>query len=401
MTTDYDLVQNVNGKLNLLLNIDTAPPVGPGPFSQWRTAGSWKPTNDTAYKNFVVAAVQHYSFVNYWQVSNEPNFPVTGSFTDFAYLQQLTYGAIKSANSTATVLLGGVAGNMTDTSQSGLVDKSYEPILNALNGNYVDVFDFHYYGDAKCGTTKTSDGSTLLGYRSVKQVYDYFRGQLSTNNFSATLPIWITEMGTFSGTVNVKPGLTTETITQTETEQARDMIKRFVYPISVGVKKIFWAFGIYEGFGAWDNDFFDHTGIIYGGQDGTHAKGVKKLAYYTFKLLNTKLAGSAWNNVPEVADPTNKIYYYTFMQKNGKPIYVAWWDYCDITQSSSASSSKNLVINGLSGVNPVKITEGVPNVDAGSKVTDFQTAFSVSSQPVSAGSVTIPLGQNPVFIELQ
>ena len=308
---DYDKLSLVKKSgLSMLQNIDVQ---SPAVERSHLKSGSWLPADETAYKAFVREAVKRYSFISYWQIGNEPNLK-TGPF-DYAKFQQITYEAIKEANPGAKVLIAGLAGNMDTAS---INDKSYESVLKELKGKYIDIFDIHFYGDAKGGTLAKNEGDgrqpRFLGYRDFKTVYSYYRGLLDKNGFSR-VPIWITEMGTFSGTVGLAP----HSLTQTEAEQARDLLKRYVYPLSLGVKKIFWAFGIGEGFGEWDNDFFDHTGFVYTGKDGLHKFDEKKLGYYVYKLMTEKLEGSDWSTIKTVKEgEVNHIYVYKFIKDGRK-----------------------------------------------------------------------------------
>ncbi len=351
--------------LSLMHNIQPEPI--PENYSQ---PGSWLPIDETAYRNFVKEAVRRYSFINYWQVGNEPNFGGARNLSDFAELQRITYEAIKEANPQAQVLIGGVAGNMDIKSMN---DTYFESILLELQGKSLDIFDIHFYGDAKGGELG------LLGYQDFKTVYDYFRNLLDNNGFSH-VPIWVTEMGTFSGTLS-------DGLQQTESEQAIDLLKRWVYPLSLGVKKIFWGFGLMEGFGPWDDDFFDHTGLIYGGQDGVHQLGEKKLGYYTFWLMTDKLEGSDWNNI-QVIQESDNIYIYEFT-KQGKPIWVAWND---------NPSSEQIIISGI-GSAQAKVTEAIPEYESGKEVTDYSTAFKSEAKSVENDELILTLEDIPMFIE--
>ena len=135
---------------------------------------------------------------------------------------------------------------------------------------------------------------------------------------------WITEMGSYSGNPSGAKDIFSY---QTESQQAGDYLKRFVFSISLGIKKIFPAFGLAEGF-KHNDGYFDHTGLIYD-EEGSNdlGKGVKKLGYYTYKLMTEKLEGSDWDNIETIIDGTNNIYVYKFYRRDlGKPIYVAWKD---------------------------------------------------------------------------
>ncbi len=383
---DYDLLlQARDAGLNMMQNIAVQPPGQTGGHTQ---PGSWLPVNEAAYRNFVKEAVRRYPFIRYWQVENEPNISFVRSRTGYADLQRITYEAIKEADQQAQVIMGGVAGN---TGMIDMNDTYFEPILPALGGKYLDVFDVHFYGDAKGGTLLADAQKRLLGYRDFKTVHAYFRNLLDKNGYSK-VPIWVTEMGTFSGTAKLGP----MTLTQTEADQARDLLKRWVYPLSLGTGKIFWAFGLTEGFSQWDDDFFDHTGLIYTARDGMHQNGEKKLGYYTHKKMTEMLEGSGWNNIQTVQESGN-VYVYKFT-RNGIPIYVAWWDYFN-DPAYAQGMTRPATIAGLPGARAT-VTEAVPKFSSGREVTDYNTAFQQEVLTVANGTVTLNLGANPVFVEI-
>jgi hypothetical protein len=272
-------------------------------------------------------------------------------------------------------------------------DTYFESILKALAGKHMDVFDVHFYGDAKGGTLVSGDEQQrLLGYRDFSTVHGYFRKLLDSSGFSR-VPIWVTEMGTFSGAVKLGPS----TLTQTEADQARDLLKRWVYPLFLGVQKVFWAFGLAEGFGKWDDDFFDHTGLIYAGQDRAHRPGDKKLAYYTHKLMAEKLEGSSWSEIEAVReDVASKTYVYKF-RRSGKLTHVAWWDYFN-DATYAPGKTRQVPIAGLRN-DTVLVTEAVPRFSTGAEVTDYGTAFRKDTRNLTNGTTVLALGENPVFCE--
>ena len=170
------------------------------------------------YTAFVTATVERYdgdgvddmpNLVNpikYWQVGNEP----PRGRSDFAGLQRITYQAIKRACPDCTALIGGASGGPHD--YIAYFDTRYASILIGLDGQYVDVFDFHWYGEAT-GDYRMKDAVT------GGDVYQYIRTTLTGNGFSPDLPIWITEMGSYSGD---PAGLDSP---QTERQQALDYFK--------------------------------------------------------------------------------------------------------------------------------------------------------------------------------
>ena len=305
---DYDRQwRAVPSNMRILGNISPQPTNAQG----YCLPNSYVPKDELMYAAFVKATVERYDGdgiddmpgltnpIKYWQVGNEPNSATTG----FAELQRITYTAIKEACPDCTVLIGGVPGMPPADAFIDGFDKDYKPILDALAGKYVDVMDFHWYGEA------TGD------YRGAKQVYDHIRSVLQTDGFPAGLPIWITEMGAYSGDpAPVIAGI--DFPAQTERQQALDYFKRFVYPLSFGVKKVFPAFGLMEGF-KFDGSYFDHTGLIYDGMDsGDAGLGVKKLGYYMYKKMTEVLEGSDWGSIETVRE-SGDVYIYKFV-KNGK-----------------------------------------------------------------------------------
>ncbi|HDP70599.1 MAG TPA: hypothetical protein ENN38_07340 [Actinobacteria bacterium] len=253
-----------------------------------------------------------------------------------------------------------------------------------LNGKYFDIFDFHWYGNA------TGD------YLKVRDIYEYIKQKIDERDLSPTEGYWITEMGgTYSGDpLPLKFENGYDPPFQTEKQQAIDLVKRYVYSLSIGVEKVFMAFGLKEGF-KYDEGYFDFTGFIYDGKyEYDKGKGVKKLSYYTYKLMTEKLEDSDWDNIETVIDGTDNVYAYKFTNQ-GKPVWVVWWDYFD-----DSGSSKTITLN-VGNINSAKITEAVPNADSGAEIdeNDYPNFFKTETKIVSGGNVTITLGGSLVFIE--
>jgi hypothetical protein len=359
---------------------------------------SWLPIDEVQYTAFVTAMVERYDGdgvddapglvnpIKYWQVGNEPN---DRTRSDFAGLQQMTYQAIKQACPDCTVLIGGVAG--FPKNYVGGFDAIYAPILAELGGQYVDVFDFHWYGTAN-GEYRLQDTVT------DKDALDHIRATLTVNGFPSDLPLWITEMGAYSG--DPSDTLFGTFPLQTERQQASDYFKRFIYPLSRGVEKIFPAFGLMEGF-KHDDGYFDHTGLIYDGQDfGDLGLGVKKLGYYTYKKMTEALNGSDWLTLTTLHDGTDSDHLYLFrLEKDDQPIHIVWWDYFD-ESGYTPGDTKMVTLTGLVGTKVI-VTGAVPNADIGQDVTDYATAFTVTTYPISDGSVSILLGEDPVLVEVE
>lgn len=374
--------RNVPKGMNILANIAPQGPIDEG----YALPGSYLPVDAAKYIAFVKATVERYDGdgindmpglqnpIKYWQVGNEPS---VHRARDFAELQRITYTAIKEACPDCTVLIAGVAGMPPTAKYLADFNLHYKPILDALGGKYVDVMDFHWYGNA------TGD------YRGASDAYRHIRSVLDADGFSP-IPMWITEMGSYSG-----DPASAEWPLQTERQQALDYLKRFVHPLSFGVKKVFPAFGLMEGF-KYDSGYFDFTGLIYDGWGGGDlGLGVKKLSYHTYKKLTEVLEGSDWNNIQTIQE-AGDVYVYKFT-RNGTPVYVAWWDYFN-DPTYTPGKTMPVALSGVPG-SAALLTEAVPSVSSGAEVTDYHTAFRQQSLPVSNGTVAFALGDSPVFVE--
>ncbi|GBE39373.1 hypothetical protein BMS3Bbin08_01995 [bacterium BMS3Bbin08] len=384
---EYDILYgNVPEGINILANIATEPG---REDCGYEITDSYLPVDEDKYTAFVKATVERYDGdgigeedfnggvfpnpIKYWQVDNEPDALTK---TGYAELQRITYMAIKEACPDCQVLIGGATGFPQNFANNFAVYA--QQILSDLNGQYVDIFDFHWYGSA--------DGD----YRKSKAAYDLVRSQLNEYNFW-NIPVWITEMGSYSGDPVDMPGILQPY--QSERQQAGDYLKRFVYPLSFGVKKIFPAFGLMEGFKQ-NNGYFDHTGLIYDGAFSDDlGLGIKKLGYYSYKLMTEKLEGSDWDNI-QVIQELGNVYIYKFL-KGGESVYVAWWDYFDDT-----GVSKTITFN-VDFTGDALITTAVPNADSGADLNenDYPDFFKTETKTVSGVQVTITLDENPVFVE--
>ncbi|MBI5378646.1 MAG: hypothetical protein HZA23_00625, partial [Nitrospirae bacterium] len=137
--------------INILANIEVEPRLH---LSGYSLAGSYLPVDTAAYQAFVRAVVERYDGdgvddmpgltapIRYWQVSNE----ISNQLSGFSELQRITYTAIKDACPDCYVLIGGVGG--MPANYPGNFNGVYLPILQALAGRYMDIFDFHWYGNA-------------------------------------------------------------------------------------------------------------------------------------------------------------------------------------------------------------------------------------------------------------
>jgi len=378
--------------IHILANIAPENPHHPEGYT---LPGSFLPVDEKKYAAFVRATVERYDGdgiddmpglvnpIRYWQVGNEPDLQQQSGF---AQLQQITYQAIKQACAECTVLIGGATGFPED--YAAHFDERYAPILAELAGQYVDAFDFHWYGTAS-GDYRLHDATTR------EDVLDHIRAALAANGFSPDLPIWITEMGSYSG-----DPAELQFPFQSERQQAGDYFKRYLYALSRGVKKVFAAFGLMEGF-KHNDGYFDHTGLIYNGEGSDDpGLGVRKLGYYTYKLMTEKLEGSEWDSIATLSDGADHVYAYTFVKKQtGAPVCVAWWDWFDDPDYTEGDTMTFDL--PLAEADSVRIIQAVPEAESGADLdeNDYPQFFRTATRPVVEGTATIPLGKNPVFVE--
>ena len=198
-TLDFSMFDQIYGSvpddIHILANISPQGRYDSG----YCIPGTWIPTDTLKYIRFVEATVERYDGdgiddmpgltnpIKYWQVGNEPNDTLV---SDFATLQRITYQAIKNADSSSIVLIGGVSGFPDNYILR--FETIYAPILTELAGNYIDIFDFHWYGTAT-GEYRMKD--TPGG----EDVLEHIRSTLTTSGFPGDLPLWITEMGSYTG----------------------------------------------------------------------------------------------------------------------------------------------------------------------------------------------------------
>lgn len=360
--------------------------------------GSWLPVDEGAYQTFVETAVARYPSVRVWQVGNEPNLlPENSERTDYARMHRLTYEAIKRANPRAIVLLAGPSGGM---SAPGLKVPHFESVLTELNGCCVDVFDFHFYGDAKGGRLRSGDGNRMLGYAEFAEAAAYYRQQLDTRGFRHT-HLWSTENGTPSGTWLEPPQ---QRLTVTEAEQARDLPKRWMVGLAAGVEKIFWAWGMVEGFHM-DDTFFDHTGLIYGdgvpspGNPGPNANsGERKLSYWAYWQMTRQLEGCQWTQVARLQTSIPNTRAYRCPRVGGGEIVVAWWD-TFLEPGYLSGQTIQLTLPWAASTAVARMA--VPPVPSGADVTNPAVAFPVTPVAVSGGMATLTLGAEPVYVRAE
>jgi len=299
---------------------------GPGPkqspsedISRHLEGTTYRPKDQDRYGRWVMAVVERYDGdgigdmpglsipCKFWQVDNEPPRGRKG----YPDLVQITCEAIKKADPDAKVVMGGLmipAGQFLAAYEDEIL-----PMVSEIQGKHVDIMDFHWFGEA-------GDWRFFPGYM------ERVRKDLKARGFS-TPAIWLTEMGTYSGQPSSRRGPSRKY--QSEKDQAVEMVQRYVIAFSEGVEKVFWAWGLREGFGnPQDNDFFDNTGLIYDGiGPDDPGKGVRKVGFWSYQQMTCIL--QYWNGETPVkleTAPGITAFRFPVQDGQGKGIIVAWKD---------------------------------------------------------------------------
>jgi len=325
--------------------------------------------------------------IKYWQIGNEPalrplagikDFDKSPDWKGYSHLVEITCKAIKDVDPQAKVALAGLAsGGLSPDDQRGQREREefYVPILQNLHGKYIDIFDIHCYAPPN-------------EWKGIKNIYAFIRQKLDENGYQHT-EIWITETA-----VPSKPF--------GEILQAINLIKSYVYPLSFGVKKVFW-WNMIEGEPPIEGDqSSNHFGLVYDGiGQGDPGYGIKKLSYYTYKKMIEVLEGSDWNNIKAIKEEQNDAYglfLYKFT-RNGKPVYVGWFDCFDEQKCSVIRIDLRAELSFDRDVKTIKITEAVPKYKSGKEVADYSTAFNSEIKSADGGKITIALKKVPVIAE--
>lgn len=324
--------------------------------------------------------------IKYWQIENEPAIYYGPKFDweGFSHLVEVTYKAIKEKDLKAGIALGGLAGgNAVNNTNDPYyliflkqLEDFYFPLLKNLRAKkvHIDIFDIHYYsGNLRWPADKWEDN-----WKGMKDIYIIIRKNLDKNGHKNT-KIWITETATMEKINGEKA-------------QAASLVKRYIYPLSFGVKKIFW-WNMVEGEYPLEVDKpANHFGLIYDGiGKDDPGYGVKKLSYYAYKKMVELFEGSDWNNI-ETIQEKDGIYIYKFTTQS-KSLWAAW---------NENRKPKMIAITLDKGTKNVKITDSVPKYTLGKLITNYATAFNIKTQLASQEEqLALRLGENPVFVEAE
>ena len=119
-------------------------------------------------------------------------------------------------------------------------------------------------------------------------------------------------------------------ISQTEAQQAKDLVRRYVHFLSNGVGKVFWL-SMYETDGSYPNgpdDYFNNMGLIYNGLGkDDQGMGKRKKSFYAYKLMAQKLEKAQWQLTEKINTGDDNVFAYKIFREAPKdPVWVVWTD---------------------------------------------------------------------------
>lgn len=331
-------------------------------------------TDDAACSSKIT--IKHYQFVHelgpiemdYWQNHRD----------QYAEVYAVTYEALKRA--CADCILYMPVPHISELNQGS---DFLSDVLSYLKGrNLPDIgFDYHHWSVDL--SKPVTEGWKTRGedYRTGLQYLNRIKELAAINGFSGS-NIISGESG-MAGTQAMEP------------DQAGYVIRAYVTNLAYGQKKQLWTSVIeYSQYN--DAIIFAHTGLIHSpaNSDGLSHK---KLAYYSYKKMIEVLEGSDWAGIQAVRE-SDGVYVYRF-PKNGKSVYVAWWDYFN-DAGYVPGTTREVPLSGLPG-STVLVTEAVPQFASGAEVSGYQTAFTKVTMPITSGAATLTLGESPTFVETQ
>jgi arabinogalactan endo-1,4-beta-galactosidase len=121
--------------------------------------------------------------IAYWEVWNEPNlsffWPPQPDVSEYVDLLKATYAAVKSADDSAQVVLGGLSGSGVNAEGTGYLQQIYQ-----LGGDDFDVASIHHYIHP---TLSDNIEKLQASLEATRQVMD--------EDGDADVPLWLTEIG--------------------------------------------------------------------------------------------------------------------------------------------------------------------------------------------------------------
>jgi hypothetical protein len=263
---------------------------------------------EAEYQAFVRAVVERFDGdgasdvdgavrVKHWQVMNEPFFEIgRGLLTtaEYAELVALTAQAVHEADADARLVLGDLGPYFAEV--VGLLDAAVA----------VHAVDSHYWAAAPA-----YEAPSLGPMRTVLDA----SGRTET-------AIWMCEFGTWVHQPRNQPA-------QTETDQARWLVKAMIANRAAGASRILWNNLVgWASFAGDAESMFNFMGLVSSGTlsgDGAADLGRERVAYWAYRRLiaetETDVADFDGEIVPAV--PTARLFQFT-RRADGRGAFVMW-----------------------------------------------------------------------------
>jgi len=417
------------GKANLWIVIN---PVSFYKFSDGRPREDGKtflpdgPVSRQAYRKYLTELVNHAT--NYGRsLSGNPHWNVIrwNLFNEVLSEWNQTFGSekapekygefaldsakiLRQLSPKSKVVLGGL-GSGADFQEGSSNAKFYIRIFDhfrAANPDYVpfDLFESHWF------SPYTEYSRNRKGIEVVKDIQDFLKQQGYGDK-----QVIIRAGATYTGMDLDEPKRLMDNL-QSESQQAEFLLKRFINNFVLGAKAIPWSLIVeHEKYQGDEHKIFCNTGLIYNGYPDLGkcnpkrqqpcpdpGKGVKKLAYYTFKFLIDKVRGVDFDDIKSINTGTPNVYLFQ-LRRSGKVAYVAWWDY--FKEPGSAQKKVMLSLSEIKAAN-VQVTGALPKLDGAFqtrtnilKETAYPHFFLSRTLPANNGHISLTLDNVPVFVE--
>jgi hypothetical protein len=266
-------------------NIDIVGSIQTSPY--WasgvaKTAPDWYwyvPTNPQDFADFAYAAALHYKGrIHVWELWNEPDVDITFKCNGcdrvaiYARMLSLGYAAIKRADPSATVLIGGLSVHDYNNLGMAFLDRVVTASGGKLN---FDVLSIHPYMPDR--PPESTDPKTVVQnfpYR-LENAYKWLQAHGAPNK-----EIWITEDG--YSTCSPCDGLGVS-----ETEQAVRLVRLHVLAMAAPNVTHFDYFQLKDKFNAGENDLWGNMGIMRNDRS-------LKPAYKAYKVMTGQLEGASY-----------------------------------------------------------------------------------------------------------
>ncbi len=266
---------------------------------------------------------------------------------DYATLLCTVYPAIKQANSSARVLLGGIAFDYLTTEGGKFSPTFLDDVLSAGGGNCFDVMNFHYYPGF--APKWYPHGNGVIGKANV------IRGILAQHGHG-NKPMVVTEAGWYS----VDPGR--GGLPGSPEIQSRYVVQLFTQAAAARLQSMIW----------WN---WKETGFPYEGFGLLDADNVPKPAFSAYGVAAERIGQAGFERILDVPQGAEG---YRFSGSNGYPFYVLWTN-DNQTRSISLPASRARVVNMYGNTLSLLADAADGRVD---------------------GRVTAVYGANPVYVEV-